>query len=762
MNKKNLPIKIVLQKTTDIQRNQPGGKAQFFGSVTPELQHSIAGMFKEVLNYYDDVFKNNKLVPAVGKITVKAEAIAKSHKPNNLCRKCPIIGSKDLNEIYIKLNKKAIEETMVLIMNPPSQKFQANLTAIESVKPITIEEKISKSLEQISSRGDFDSIKHKIKIKLFDFDDAFDNDQINNYVINKLFELGFNKKYKKITYGDKISFIKIEVSSFDDIIKLASVNGIKSIDFFQEYSLPLNEFENTDLQLFLGNEYSDSEIKIGIIDGGISDDNALLKPYIVARESYVNKIYQNPSHATFIASTIQYGSKLNGITVDSPKRFKFVDIIAIPNSDKNFGPVDTIGEEELMEILEDVMEKHASFTKIWNISLGIESKICDGAMSDLGIFLDYTQDKYQVQIFVSSGNLNNPPLRKWPAQEEMGERDRIISPADSVRSITVGSLALYDSNDSIVKINEPSPFSRRGPGANYIVKPDVVDYGGNLSTSFQISGLGIKGLDNKGKVIEGNGTSYSTPRIAYKFASIYDEMVEKDLLLAKAMLIHSARMNSRDLLERNQNNIKYYGFGMPSVNVQDILQCSQDEVTLIFKQKVIQGSHLEMFDFPYPSSLIRDGKCHGEIGMTLAYNPLLDDRFGREYCRTNVDASFGMYKHLPNGEIEYKGCVPLENTWDEKFEQARVQNGFKWSPIKSYYRKISSQGIKAGDGWKILINMIPRNELIIPSQEFVLIITIRDASKNDIYTEIVNGLRERGYITNNLETRQQIRQRQQA
>ncbi len=29
-----------------------------------------------------------------------------------------------------------------------------------------------------------------------------------------------------------------------------------------------------------------------------------------------------------------------------------------------------------------------------------------------------------------------------------------------------------------------------------------------------------------------------------------------------------------------------------------------------------------------------------------------------------------------------------------------------------------------------------------------------------IYSEIVNGLRERGYITNNLETRQQIRQRQ--
>ena len=67
-------------------------------------------------------------------------------------------------------------------------------------------------------------------------------------------------------------------------------------------------------------------------------------------------------------------------------------------------------------------------------------------------------------------------------------------------------------------------------------------------------------------------------------------MVDKDLLLAKAMIIHSARMNSRELLEQDQDNIKYYGFGMPSINVSDILHCSEDEVTLVFKQKVTAGT----------------------------------------------------------------------------------------------------------------------------------------------------------------------------
>ncbi len=458
MSAKNLPIKVVLQKATDTLRNQGGGGIKFFSQVTPELQSSVAGMFKEVGTHYDDVFTDNALIPAVGKITVVADAIAKSHKPNDLCRLCPIIGSEDLNEIYIKVSKQAIEDTVALIMNPPSKRFLANLSAIESVKPITTEEKISKSLEQISAQGNFDTIRNNIKVKLFDFGDDFDNAQIMGYVKDKFTELGFEGKFRTISYGDKIKLIKVEVSSYKDIVSLASVNGVKSVGFFQEYSLPLDEFGDDGLEDFLNDEYSDSELRIGIIDGGISDDNALLQPFIVAREEYVSAVYRNPNHATFIASTIQYGNKLNGIKARGAKRFRFVDIIAIPNGDKKYGPVDFIGEEELMEIIEEVMEKYSSSTKIWNISLGIESMLCDDIMSDLGIFLDYIQDTYQVQIFVSSGNLNQPPYREWPVQKNMGERDRIISPADSIRSITVGSLALYDSNEAIVKKNNPSPF----------------------------------------------------------------------------------------------------------------------------------------------------------------------------------------------------------------------------------------------------------------------------------------------------------------
>ena len=103
MSEKNLPIKLVLQKAADTQPNKGGGTTKFFGEVTPALQEEIVEKFDDILTFYEDVFQESDLIPAVGKITVKPEAIAKSHKPNDLCRCCHIIGSEDLDEVYIKV-----------------------------------------------------------------------------------------------------------------------------------------------------------------------------------------------------------------------------------------------------------------------------------------------------------------------------------------------------------------------------------------------------------------------------------------------------------------------------------------------------------------------------------------------------------------------------------------------------------------------------------------------------------------------------------
>lgn len=85
----------------------------------------------------------------------------------------------------------------------------------------------------MSQQGKFDSIKTRIKIKVFDFNDEFDNSQIFEYVMRKLAALGLSENHEIITYGNQIKYIKVQVESFEDIKKIAEINGVKNVDFFK-------------------------------------------------------------------------------------------------------------------------------------------------------------------------------------------------------------------------------------------------------------------------------------------------------------------------------------------------------------------------------------------------------------------------------------------------------------------------------------------------------------------------------------------------
>lgn len=749
MSNKNLPLKLVLSRKNDTQPNfANGGGPKFFGEVTPEMQEMLQRQLKNIENFYDNVFEESKNVPMVAKVVMIDSAISKSNKPNRFCKNLPIIGTDTLNEIYVKVTKEGIKQTIDEIGTLPAKEFKANMTAIKEIVPVYPSEKLTGfSLNEGTKT---------IKVKNFNFQDDLSNLQASKYFEEKLVQSDLKFKFKD--YTKNVKFYEVEVKNNDDIEFISNIGVVKSIEQFHSYSMSVDETQESDSIFIMDKfDFEDTEEIIGIIDSGIADIEQL-RPFVIAREEYVAPIYQNRKHGTFVASMIQYGDILNQIERESSTRFKFVDIVAIPNNDKNHGEVDTISEMDLMDIIIEVMDKYSGRVKIWNLSLG-SNNLCNSHISTLGSFFDDIQDEYGVQFILSAGNIDSLPLRSWPPDPNIGEHDRITTPADSVRSITVGAIAKSESQESLVKVNEPAPFSRRGPGANFIVKPDVVDYGGNYNTSYVLEGLGVRGLNQLGEIVEGNGTSYSTPRISRKLGEIKSILNDDDMLLAKGLLVHSAKMNTTNINYYKDNQfVNYYGFGCPYIEPKHVLQCSQNEITLIFKQTVKEGSYLELNPFPFPESLIIDGKYYGEIFMTLAYNPKLDSDFGEEYSRVNLNASFGRQKFKENGSPDYSTDVPIEVKWDKKFEREQVENGFKWSPIKSYYKKMN--GIDVRDDWKVLINMVQRNEEQIPEQDFVLLITLRaNDAEIDLYSDVVNGLRRLNYITQDLNTRYQERQR---
>lgn len=192
MSEKNLPLKLVLSRKNDVQNNiAKGGGPKFFCEVTPQMQKELTDQLRSVGEYYQNVFKETSTVPLVAKIVMIDEAIAKSNKPNRFCKNIPIIGTDNLNEIYVKVTKEGLEKTIKEIETLPAKNFEANMTAIKEILPITPSEKIVTEIDT--------SITKVVKVKTFNFQDDLSNLQASDYFEEKIKNHHLEFKFKNYT-----------------------------------------------------------------------------------------------------------------------------------------------------------------------------------------------------------------------------------------------------------------------------------------------------------------------------------------------------------------------------------------------------------------------------------------------------------------------------------------------------------------------------------------------------------------------------------
>lgn len=569
--KEKLPIIMVAQRPEDSKPNIPGGKVVFLEPFTEKLRNNIYTQCEKIKN--DIASVEVKDIPCIGKVIMKEKAIAKSHKPNNLFndKTCPIIGGGKLNEIYVKITETGINELEREIKETKARLKTSEMTKIEKIEMYDYTDVVKINLKEIAG---------PLKIKLFDYKNDEQNKKNEEMFLKKTKELGIDSQLTKLDIYKTMEVYSLNCNDINKIKELSKYQGIKTIDMFQKYTIvnpKIKKLEKMDYSFpkpIEGKEYP----IVGLIDSGISETNEEILPWIYKKEELIPKEYQNNSHATFIAGVMLFGEQLNFDMADIKEpNFKILDVVAIPNSDEEFGPTDEMMEDVFLEGLENIIKKYCDKVKVWNLSLGTDTEAGD-IISDFAIELDRIQDEYHVQIFIAAGNFEDA-IREWPTDFEYN--DRITTPADSVRGITVGSIAL---DKGAVDINEPSPFSRKGPGANFINKPDIVDYGGNINEEGSISGCGIVSFDIDGNYIEGVGTSYSTPFATIKFQNILNTINnENSLELSKALLIHSCvnPITKDQIIEDYE--IKYFGFGIAEKDLDEILKCDNSKVTIIIQ-----------------------------------------------------------------------------------------------------------------------------------------------------------------------------------
>jgi hypothetical protein len=550
-----------------------------------------------------------------------------------------------------------------------------------------------------------------------------------------------------LTYG-------VECKNEDDIDELCKIVGVRSVA-----SMPLIQMSPLDLSTpepipnLPSNQGSlGSYPVVVVVDSGVTDSIPALNTWIIGRDSRVAPPYRNIDHGTFVAGLICWGGQLNpainGIDTNPCAIF---DLQVLPNDNPRKGQVDSLQEQEFLANLNTALAQYSNDFKVWNLSLST-NQICSlDEFSEFAEVLDDLQEKYEVSFVISAGNFINPPLMGYPREDaHILESGRITVPADSVLGITVGSISQVNYIPAGPGQHEPSAFSRHGAGPNYIIKPDVVHYGGACSCDLtQISG--IQSICNNG-LTKNLGTSFSAPLVSRTLAQIYHELTPTPSpTLARALLTHHSRdpRTGGRVPDREED---FLGFGLPAT-VPYCLECTPHSSTLVFDDQLRPGWYLEWDNFPYPNCLSRDGRYFGEIWMTVAFSPQRGGRWGSEYCETHIDAHFGVFHDVvtrETGEIrtEFKGLVPPEHQDHGRlYESFQVANLRKWAPVRTYHGELGKNG-EAGTRWRLKVQLLTRHDIedVISAkpQRFSLILTIADPNNRaPVYDEMARIVRTR-------------------
>lgn len=735
---KKLPLKVVPALQSDFYHpDLHGGPKKVFAKVTREFRQRLSSQVIGIRDQLSPAFKEFPKVPAVARVRVREDAIAKSHRPTAVFTQdtCPIIGAEGLGNLLLSVTPSGLENLAKKIEVSTSKEGIANLSTLRSFEAYSAN--VERPANDIA------------KVKLFRHGEPVFNEAVDETFHQLVRRYGIREP-RELRYGRGLKIYRIVVSSEDVIRTLGRYVGTQSIGPFPLYN-PVRStavtIRNVVADDFPAPEPGVEYPVVGVIDSGTAEFDPYLIPWRQDRDVYIAKEEQDNSHGSFVSGLLVHSRKLNHDDGRFPLcSARIIDVVALGKNGTT--------EDKLIATLEEAVEKHKE-VKIWNLSLGTDHCVADRTFSDLGVALDRLQDEYGVTFIIAAGNYRNPPFRGWPP-DDLGEADRVCAPADSVRAIVVGSLAHRDHSSSRVRVGEPSPFSRRGPGPLYLPKPELAHVGGNCNSAGLISQIGVLSLDGRGNVAEDVGTSYAAPLVSSLIANVSHQLVGGfSRLLSRALLVHSAALRGGKI---DPLLLRYQGFGMPP-NLHEILGCEPWQCTLIFELEVQPGIAYEKATFPMPRSLyLTEDIVRANILMTLVHEPYLNAAFGSEYCRSNIDVSLGTYDVGTDGKRHQKKQVPEDpKLVGSAYERDLVEHGFKWSPVKVYRREMV-RGI-SGQVWRLDLSVQHRaNHVPLDLDRAVLIITVSDPKRvAPVYDEMVVQMNRLGWAATDLQIRPRIR-----
>lgn len=695
-------------------------------------------------------------VPGVMIIRMRDIAVAKSHRPMTLIFEAsmPPAGHGEINEMLVAVNPVSLAQLKGLIGQRNTKAIRANLSAVDGFEAWNAQRRLPKSLRQLPLADVLQTLRglnRRLMIKVF----SHYAQATTQVVVERLLQLlrGHELSFKSLDQRVGPPLFLVEMN---DALTPAALTAILQYQGIRKVR-PEPRVLPTAAVLpapaivprFTAAVPPQGLPTVAVFDSGVDPDGAALGPWVASRDIYVLPPDTDYVHGTAVASLIVDSSGLNGSHPYFPHASCRVhDVCAL---EANGAP-----ESDLILRLREALVKRPDI-KVWNLSLG-GAEVGDDEFSDFGRELDALSDAFGVLFIVAAGNYTMMPRRGWPAGADV-LADRITSPADSVRALTIGAVTHRDNHASLVRVDEPAPYSRRGPGPVFTPKPDIVHVGGNADAHMNSADVGVHVLTPGVLFNCGAGTSYAAPIAAAMAARTWQSLalpgrpydVSVSPTMVKALMVHSAQINSpeRGIAER-----RYYGAGMPG-DPGVVLYDSDSSFTMLFELDIVDTMKWRKAPYPIPASLLNDGKFRGEVIITVAYSPPLDACAGAEYVRFNVDVGFGTFTANPAGEPRFKGCVPAEGELGTTgLEEAQVEHGGKWSPVKIYRRRFT-KGV-AGDTWGLQATLLRRavEPQLAQPLRVVIAVTLRALDDNpNVYNEGRRLLAASNWISQDLSLR---------
>lgn len=435
--------------------------------------------------------------------------------------------------------------------------------------------------------------------------------------------------------------------------------------FSAQRSTPSQNFNNIKVGKILTNE------TVGLIDSGVK--NIHMDPFIKHSLNYLeNGLTTDVNHGTNVASRLLFGEKFFEQIQRGDMVYPSVNIVDIKVlHKKNNGEFKT-SLESLMKAIKETPNKVSEIT-IFNLSIStIEPLDDDSHFDELTELIDTISSEKDVLFVIAAGNhmenLGLDYLENFNLDDSFAN---ITAPADSINSISVGSISRVANNDTICNTeNFPAPFTRKGGIRKDMKKPELVCGGGNIqidrSGNYDLSHLDISKNTYGEDVLEEYkfgkeiGTSLSAPIIAKEAALLLDYLKKSNLPetvehfstnksnLIRAILIHSA--SKKKQVKINNDGVKRaFGFGEADFE-KGILDSSESEVSIVYANRISDKEKKHKLDLKIPEEFV--GKDI-EVSLTLAYNPPVNKNI-KEYKLIKLHPSLGLAKANFNekGEIE--------------------------------------------------------------------------------------------------------------